>query len=74
MLNKKFNVIDMEYLQIEAGLCRVLPFLKKKNRLWDKFYIQKEEYVRKPGIILSNFIRKYNANICARSLGVIALK
>jgi SAM-dependent methyltransferase len=76
--NCGFSLIDMKYLQIEAGLCRLLPFLIKNNpkgsHQWERLYVDKNDYVREPGIFFSNLIRRYNPGIAAGSLGLFAVK
>jgi SAM-dependent methyltransferase len=76
--NSGFSLIDMKYFQIEAGLCKFLPFLKKNspkgNRQWERFYVDKKNHVREPGIFISNLIRRYNPGISAGSLGFFAVK
>ena len=74
--NCNFSLIEMKHFQIEAGLCRLLPFLikNKPNRKWQSFYVDKKNCVREPGIYISNLIRRYNPGIAAKALGLYAVK
>jgi len=82
LCNNNFEMVcEKQFFLIEAKLCEKPPFFVKNRKihkqefeLRDIAFSKRKEIISRPGILISDYLRKYCPSLCSSAVRFLAIK